>query len=264
MTDDLVRYDKLRDTIVSLRLNRPDKLNAVSRDLEDALLDSVRRASADEAVRAVVISGAGRSFCAGWDLGEATPADPRQQPFSALAGATTWLELIRLLRRPDKVFIAAVHGWVAGQGLELSLACDFVVAAGDARFYFAETRVGFAMTSGAARLLPAMVGLSRARMLMLTGATVGAEQAERIGLACQVTSDGEHEAAALTLAARIADGAPLAVAAQKMLVDSALDMSLSAAEHAEVLASMRLSNTDDLREAQEAFAAKRPAVFAGR
>jgi enoyl-CoA hydratase/carnithine racemase len=263
MTDELVQYAKPQEHLVSLRLNRPAKLNALSRELEEALLGSVRRACADEAARVVVISGAGRAFCAGWDLGEASPADPGRQPFSALAGATAWLELIRLLRRPDKVFIAAVHGWVAGQGLELSLACDFVVASGDARFYFAETRVGFAMTSGAARLLPAIVGLSRARMLMLTGATVGAQEAERIGLACLLAPDGEHEAAALGLAARVAEGAPLAVAAQKMLVDSALDSSLAAAEQAEMLASMRLSATDDLREAQEAFAARRPPVFAG-
>lgn len=263
MTDELVQYAKPQEQLVSLRLNRPGKLNALSRELEDALLDSVRRACADEAARVVVISGAGRAFCAGWDLGEATPANAQQQSFSALAGATTWLELIRLLRRPDKVFIAAVHGWV-GQGLELSLACDFVVASGDARFYFAETRVGFTMTSGAARLLPAIVGLGRARMLMLTGATVDAQEAERIGLACQVTADGEHEPAAFALGARVAEGAPLAVAAQKMLIDSALEMSLSAAEHAELLASLRLSGTDDLREAQAAFAAKRPPVFAGR
>lgn len=264
MTDELVQYAKLQEHLVSLRLNRPGKLNALSRELEDALLYAVRRACADEAARVVVISGAGRAFCAGWDLGEATPADAQQQSFSALAGATTWLELIRLLRRPDKVFIAAVHGWVAGQGLELSLACDFVVASSDARFYFAETRVGFTMTSGAAKLLPAIVGLSRARMLLLTGATIGGPEAERIGLACQVTADGEHEAAAFALGARVAEGAPLAVAAQKMLIDSALEMSLSAAEHAELLASLRLSGTDDLREAQAAFAAKRPPVFAGR
>lgn len=264
MSDELVQYTEPAEHLVSLRLNRPAKLNALSRELEDALLGAVRRACADEAARVVVISGAGRAFCAGWDLGEATPDDAQRQPFSALAGVTAWLELIRLLRRPDKVFIAAVHGWVAGQGLELTLACDFVVAAASARLYFAETRVGFAMTSGAAKLLPAIVGLSRARMLLLTGATVDAAEAERIGLACQVADEGEHEAAALALAAKVAEGAPLAVAAQKMLLDSALEMSLPATEHAELLASLRLSGTDDLREAQEAFAAKRPPVFAGR
>jgi enoyl-CoA hydratase len=263
MTGELVASGRPSAQVAMVRLNRPGKLNALSRDLEQALLDSLRRACADDAVRVVVISGAGPGFCAGWDLTEAAPADPRRQPFPALAGVTPWLELVRLLRRPDKVFIAAVHGWVAGQGLELCLACDFAVAASDARFYFAETRVGFAMASGAARLLPATVGLSRARYLMLTGATIGAEEAERIGLVCEITPAGEHEATALKLARRVSEGAPLAVAAQKMLVDTALDMSLQAAEQAEIAVSLRLATTDDLREAQEAFAARRSARFTG-
>jgi 2-(1,2-epoxy-1,2-dihydrophenyl)acetyl-CoA isomerase len=243
-------------------MNRPEKLNAYSVSLENALLEAIERAVADEEVRAIVISGAGRGFSGGWDLGETdlTAADS----LSVRAGQHTWLRLIRTLRRPDKLFITAVHGWAAGQGLELCIASDMIVAAADARFYFAEVRVGFNMTSGVAKLLPMLVGLGNAKRLALLGAKVDAQEALRLGLVVEVAPEGEHEAAALRLAAQALEGAPLAVAVQKRLLDSGLEMSLAATQDAEVAASLRLTATEDHQEAKRAFAEKRKPTFRGR
>jgi 2-(1,2-epoxy-1,2-dihydrophenyl)acetyl-CoA isomerase len=257
-----VLYEPSGDQIAQIRLNRPEKLNAFSVELETALLSALERACADESVRVVVLSGAGRGFSGGWDLGE---SDLTSAPnLSWRAGQHTWLRVIRMLRRPDKVFVAAVHGWAAGQGLELCIASDLIVAAEDARFYFAEVRVGFNMTSGVAKLLPLLVGLGNAKRLALLGAKVDAQEAYRLGLAVEVAPAGTHEAAALRLAAEALQGAPLAIASQKRLLDGGIEMSLASAEDAEVAASLRLTYTEDHQEAKRAFAEKRAPRFQGR
>ncbi len=259
-----VEYEQPAAHIALVRLNRPDKMNAFSVSLEQDLLESLRRACADEDIRVVVLAGAGRAFSGGWDLGETDLTDAAHHPFSGRAGRHTWTEVFRLLRRPDKLFIAAVHGWAAGQGLEMCIASDLIVCAENARFYFAETRVGFNMTSGTAKLLPLLVGLANARRLALLGQTIDGREAHRVGLAVEAVPEGEHEAAALRLAAEALKGAPLAVAAQKQLLDAALDMSLSATWDAEVTMSFRLTDTEDHQEAKQAFAEKRKPVFRGR
>jgi enoyl-CoA hydratase/carnithine racemase len=250
--------------IVQIRLNRPHKMNAFSVSLEREFLEAIRRACADEDVRVVVISGAGRGFSGGWDLGSPDLTNADQRPPSDLAGLHTWVEVVRQLRRPDKLFITAAHGVAAGQGLELCIASDLVVAAEGTKFYFAETRVGFNMTSGTARLLPMLVGLANARRLALLGQTIDATEALRLGLIVRITAEGQHEAEALELAHEALRGAPLAMAAQKQLLDSAAEMSLAATIAAEVQTSYRLTNTEDHQEAKRAFAEKRSPVFRGR
>ena len=260
----LIQFEQPDSHIVLLRLNRPDKMNAFSVELERDLLASIRRAADDENVRVIVFAGAGKGFSGGWDLAESDLTDPEHHPLSGRAGRHTWLEVVRTLRRPDKLFIAAVHGWAAGQGLELCIASDLVVCDDTARFYFAETRVGFAMTSGIAKLLPLVVGLANARRLALLGQTIDSAEAFRIGLVAEVAAAGEHEAAALRLAREALRGAPLAVAAQKQLLDAALAMPLEAVQDFEVQVSFRLTATDDHQEAKRAFAAKRKPEFKGR
>jgi enoyl-CoA hydratase/carnithine racemase len=260
----LIQYEQPQPRIALLRLNRPDKMNAFSVALERDLLAALRRACDDEEVRAVVFAGAGKGFSGGWDLAESDLTDPAHHPLSGRAGRHTWLEVVRTLRRPDKLFIAAVHGWAAGQGLELCIASDLAVCDETARFYFAETRVGFAMTSGTAKLLPLLVGLGNARRLALLGQTIDAPEAFRIGLVAGVAAAGEHEAAAIRLAEEAVRGAPLAVAAQKQLLDSALGMPLEAVQDFEVQTSFRLTHTEDHQEAKRAFAARRRPEFKGR
>jgi enoyl-CoA hydratase/carnithine racemase len=260
----LIQYEQPSPHVALVRLNRPGKLNAFSVALERDLLAALHRACDEEDIRVVVFAGAGKGFSGGWDLAESDLTDPAHHPLSGRAGRHTWLEVIRTLRRPDKLFIAAVHGWAAGQGLELCIASDLVVSDETARFYFAETRVGFAMTSGTAKLLPLLVGLGNARRLALLGQTIDAAEALRIGLVAEVAGRGEHEAAALRLADEALRGAPLAVAAQKQLLDAALAMPLEAVQDFEVQVSFRLTNTDDHQEAKQAFAARRRPEFKGR
>jgi enoyl-CoA hydratase/carnithine racemase len=260
----LIQHEQPDPRIVLLRMNRPDKMNAFSVRLERDLLASLRRACDDENVRVIIFAGAGKAFSGGWDLAESDLTDPAHHSLSARAGRHTWLEVVRTLRRPDKLFIAAVHGWAAGQGLELCIASDLVVCDESARFYFAETRVGFAMTSGIAKLLPLVVGLTNARRLALLGQTIDAAEAFRIGLVAEVSPAGAHEAAATRLALEALKGAPLAVAAQKQLLDAALAMPLEAVQDFEVQVSFRLTATDDHQEAKRAFAAKRRPEFKGR
>jgi 2-(1,2-epoxy-1,2-dihydrophenyl)acetyl-CoA isomerase len=257
-----VLYETKGPHIARIRLNRPEKLNAFSPSLEREFLEAIQRGCADEAVRVVIFSGEGRGFSGGWDLATADLTDAGQRQLSELAGLHTWVDVVRMLRRPDKLFICAVHGVAAGQGLELCIASDLVVAAEGTKFYFAETRVGFNMTSGTARLLPMLVGLANARRLALLGQTIDAEEALKLGLIVKIASD--HEAAALELAEEVLKGAPLAVAAQKQLLDGAIDMSLSATIDAEVMTSYRLTLTEDHQEAKKAFAEKRTPRFRGR
>lgn len=260
----LIQYEQPKPQVALIRLNRPDKMNAFSIPLERDLLAGIRRACDDEDVRVIVLAGGGRAFSGGWDLGETDLTDPERHPLSGRAGRHTWLEVIRTLRRPDKLFIAAVHGYAAGQGCELCIASDLVVCSESAKFYFAETRVGFAMTSGTAKLLPLLVGLGNARRLALLGQTIDGREAHRIGLAVDVTAEGDHESAALRLADEALKGAPLAISAQKQLLDAALAMSLDAVQEYETQVSLRLTYTDDHQEAKKAFAGKRKPDFKGR
>ena len=260
----LIQYEQPKPQVALIRLNRPDKMNAFSIPLERDLLAGLRRACDDEEVRVVVFAGAGRAFSGGWDLGETDLTDPEHHPLSGRAGRHTWLEVIRTLRRPDKLFIAAVHGYAAGQGCELCIASDLVVCSESAKFYFAETRVGFNMTSGTAKLLPLLVGLGNARKLALLGQTIDGREAARIGLVVEVTPEGEHESAALRLADEALRGAPLAIAAQKQLLDAALGMPLESVQEFETQVSFRLTSTSDHQEAKKAFAAKRKPEFKGR
>lgn len=259
-----IEYEQPRDRVAVIRLNRPEKMNAFSVSLENELLENVRRACDDEEIRVVILCGAGSSFSGGWDLGESDQTDPDHHPLSARTGHHTWLELVRLMRRSDKVFIAAAHGWAAGQGLELCVASDLVVCTESTKFYFAETRVGFAMASGTARLLPLMVGLANARKLALLGQTIDGREAHRIGLAVELADEGKHEEAALAMADEALKGAPIAIAAQKRLLDDGLEMSLEALRAAEIQTSFRLALTRDHQEAKRAFADKRTPAFEGR
>ena len=259
-----VLYDVAQPHIAEIKLNRPAKLNAISTSLENELHAAVRRACADEAVRVVIFSGEGRAFCAGWDLSEPDPNDADSHPLSFRAGQSLWLDILQMLRRPDKLFLVAAHGWVAGQGVELCLASDLLVCPESTKFYFAEVRVGFNMASGSAKLLPQLVGLANARRLALFGQTIDGREAHRIGMVGELAAEGEHQDTARRLAIEALKGAPLAVAAQKALIDSALEMSLAATRQYEIETSFHLARTADHEEAKRAFAAKEEPVFSGR
>jgi len=264
-----VIYDEsFGDGIVHIRLNRPEKLNALDMGTWSSLCDAIARASDDVAVRVVIFSGEGRAFCAGYDMKQSVSGPGNwliiQDSVKERSGQYLWLDTVKRLRRADKIFISAVHGWIAGAGIELAITSDFIVADDTARFYFAETRIGANFTSGISKLLPHLVGLGQARRLTLMAETIDAAEAARIGLALSVHPAGKHIDAALEIARRIRSLPPLAIIAEKRLLESGLDTPMAAIQEAEVMTAAFLGHTEDALEASAAFAERRQARWSGR
>ncbi|MGI5500571.1 enoyl-CoA hydratase/isomerase family protein [Lentzea sp. CA-135723] len=213
--------------VAVVRLNRPDRLNAVVPALVDDLLAAFARARAE--ARVVVLAGRGRAFCAGHDLKEPVPAETVPQTRARLERIQ---DVTRAVRDFPGVVIAAVHGYALGAGCEFALGCDLVVAHEDAQFGFPEVSVGLSVTGGISALLPRMVGLPRAKELLLLGERVSAARAHELGLVNRVTSD--HEKTALELAAELASRPPIAVSLAKRVLDLGADASMEAALATEV------------------------------
>lgn len=202
-----------------IRLNRPHRLNAVTPGLVNDLLAAFDQACAAR-VRALVLAGNGRAFCAGHDLkDEPEPLDP-------IAGRERLdriQDVTRRIRRVPFPVIAAVHGYALGAGCEFALGCDLVVAAESAQFGFPEVAVGLSVTGGISRLLTLAVGPIKAKELVLLGERFDAARAHRLGLVTRVVPDGRHESAALDLAAAFAAKPAFALALAKRLVDEGTD-----------------------------------------
>lgn len=218
------------DQIALIHLNRPERLNAVTTGLTEALAAALDRATAEDA-RAVVLAGRGRAFCAGHDLKEPEPVETPVQTRVRLEGIQ---EVTRLIRRFPGPVVAAVHGYALGAGCEFALACDVVVAAEDAQFGFPEVSVGLSVTGGVSRLLPVLVGWARAKELLLLGERVDGAEAARIGLVARAVPSGEHEQVALDLARRMAARPALSLSLAKQVLDHGLDSTLDEAMTREV------------------------------
>jgi 2-(1,2-epoxy-1,2-dihydrophenyl)acetyl-CoA isomerase len=203
----------IRDGIMTVTLNRPEKLNAIDNELARELLDALAEAARDEQVRVLLLRGAGRAFCAGRDV-SAPPTDQDLQLVQAVA--------VALVALPKPV-VAAVHGWTLGAGLEWMLDADLVVAAQSSRFKLPEAALGVFVTGGLTATLPAYAGLARAKGVILLGEEFGAAQAHAWGLVWEVVADADLEATATRLSARLAKLQPdLVVRYKKVLNDIGL------------------------------------------
>jgi 2-(1,2-epoxy-1,2-dihydrophenyl)acetyl-CoA isomerase len=203
----------LRDGIMTVTLNRPDKLNAIDHEMARELLDAISQAARDAQVRVLLLRGAGRAFCAGRDV-SAAPTDQDLELVQAVA--------VALVALPKPV-VAAVHGWTVGAGLEWMLDADLVVAAQGSRFKLPEAALGVFVTGGLTATLPAYAGLARAKGAMLLGEEFGAAQAHAWGLVWEVVADADLEATATRLSARLAKLQPdLVVRYKKVLNDIGL------------------------------------------
>ena len=201
---------------VRLVLNRPDKLNAISRELREALVEGVAAAVADEAVRVIVIAGAGRAFCSGYDLSEGQPPD-----------AWGWREVLAedveatlAIWRCPKPVIAQVHGYALAGGLELAMACDLVIAADDARLGEPEIRFGSAPVT---LLMPYLIGQKKTRELLMTGDLVDAVEAARIGLVNRAVPADRLPAEVDALADRLARVPPDVMAPTKLMLNRSME-----------------------------------------
>ncbi|KUO10884.1 enoyl-CoA hydratase/isomerase family protein [Streptomyces sp. DSM 15324] len=250
--------------VAFLTLNRPEALNALTGDLREQLIRTLSEASADPAVRAVVLTGAGRGFCAGADLRGGAGAGERVAGDVARMIRLGAQRLIAAVLDCEKPVIAAVNGTAAGLGAHLALACDLVLAAESARFIEVFVRRGLVPDGGGAYLLPRLVGPQRAKELMFFGDAVGAADAERLGLVNRVVPDGELEKTAGEWAARLATGPTRALALTKHLVNTSLGTDRATAFAAEATAQEINMTTADASEGVTSFLERRAAEFRGR
>ena len=249
-----------------ITLNRPETLNAITPDQRERLIQLFSDASADPAVRAVVLTGTGRGFCAGADLrGGAGQADGER-----VAGDVARVirlgaqRLITAVLDCEKPVIAAVNGTAAGLGAHLALACDLVLAAEQARFIEVFVRRGLVPDGGGAYLLPRLVGPQRAKELMFFGDALTAPDAERLGLVNRVVPADDLHKTAREWAERLAAGPTRALALTKQLVNASLDSDRATAFAAEAAAQEINMTTADAQEGVASFVERREARFRGR
>jgi enoyl-CoA hydratase len=258
-----VRVDEPAPGIRVVTLDRPHRLNAMSGELISELHRVLDDTAADEQCRVVVLTGAGRGFCAGLDLKEPPthrPGVPNVSPQSRMHIQQAIAALVPKLRGLPQPVIAAVNGPASGGGLALALACDIRIAAPSATFNAAFVRIGLSGCDiGVSWLLPRLIGAGRSHELLLTGRLVDAAEADRIGLVNRVVPDGELLAAALATAAEIAANSPMGVWMTKEVAWSQLEVgSLQAGLDLENRTQIMTTFTRDHREQLTAFVDKRP------
>ena len=268
-----MNYDTLtleRDgAIATLTLNRPESLNAMTHRMGEELNHAFISVRDDTQARALVITGAGRAFCAGEDVKQ-RPADSaeireRSTPLGKLArGPLAPLEFAATFRSMPKPTIAAVNGAAVGQGLSLALACDMRIASDNARFGAVWTLRGIPPESAGAYLLTQLVGPAKACELIFGGKIIGAEEAKDIGLVNEVVPAAEFPEATREFAAQMTSGAPVAIGISKMMIYQALESSLEVHGRLDFLGQQYAFNTVDREEGIQSFLEKRPAQFKGR
>src|SRR5262245_16223931 len=243
-------------------LNRPEKRNAFNDELVLALGEALRAAGAAPDVRCVLLRGAGPMFSSGMDLGSL--AALAEQPERLRVFRSAILDAWSLPEEMAKPTVCVIHGACIGGALELALACDLRVVAADAVLGMPETRIGLIPDVGGSSRLPAVVGLGRAKELIMTGKLIGGEEAERIGLANRVAPAAELNSVAGALVDELLACAPLAVGLAKRVMDASARPALTATLELEVALQELCARSEDYAEGARAFQEKRQPVFAGR
>ena len=264
MTQDLL--ESVKDGVATLTLNRPDRLNAMSGAMLDALLDALPRLAEDGSVGVVIVTGAGRGFCAGGDVkamaeGREFGGDTLEEKAQELRAK---MEVSRWLHEMPKPTIAMVRGAAAGAGLSLALACDLRIASDTARFATAFARVGYSGDFGGSWFLTQLVGTARARELYYTADILDAPQALALGVVNRVVPDARLEEETLALAGKLARGPRVALRYMKRNMNAAESASLKDMLDLEAWHHTRTGYTDDHKEAAKAFVDKREPMFKGR
>jgi 2-(1,2-epoxy-1,2-dihydrophenyl)acetyl-CoA isomerase len=264
----MLRFEVGDDHVGRITLDRPDAANALTPEMRDDLVDAVRECRARDDVRAVLVGGTGESFCSGMDLRGSTVAqagsdgfDPRSTSQTLRAGVQTF---IRELWELDTPTVAAVHGPAVGPGAHLALACDFVFTCDTTKFMWSFARWGLVVDAGGAYLLPRLVGLPRAKaMVMLGESAVGTEAVDR-GLAYRhVGMADEMRAEADALAARLAAGPTRSLGLSKLLLNRSFETDLADSLELEGHFQALATASTDLVEGMAAFREKRPPDFTG-
>jgi enoyl-CoA hydratase len=248
------------DGIATLTVNRPDKLNALNASTMAELGQAISEVRNRDDIAGLIVTGAGRAFVAGADISELAS----QTAVSAQKLATEGQRVFRLFETSPKPVIAAVNGFALGGGCELALACHIRIASEQAKFGQPEVKLGTCPGYGGSQRLPRLVGAGRALQLLLTGETIDAAEAYRIGLVNRVVAADALIASATEMLRQILANGPLAVAACIQAVTLGLDMSLEGGMALEAGHFGLLAGTSDMREGTKAFLEKRPAGFTGK
>ncbi|MEA2621470.1 MAG: 2-(1,2-epoxy,2-dihydrophenyl)acetyl-CoA isomerase [Chloroflexota bacterium] len=252
---------EVADGVLTLTLNRPDALNAFNRQMKDELLAALKQAARDPAVRVLILTGAGRGFCAGQDLKETRSSDA---PDLGAEIRARYNPLILAMRRLEKPIVGAINGVAAGAGCSIALACDLRIAAEGATFIQSFGRVGLAPDTGSSWFLPRLIGLAQAAEMILGAEPVEAHNAQRIGLVNRIVPAGRLMEEARALATRLAAGSPVALALGKRALNYALEHDLASTLEFESQLQSTAGRSDDHAEGVAAFTEKRPPDFKGR
>lgn len=252
---------KLEDSIARITLNRPDRLNSFNARMHEELRDALRNSAE---ARVVVLTGAGRAFCAGQDLNDRAVSSDGHLVDLGVTVETCWNPLIQTLASLPQPLIARVNGVAAGAGANIALACDMVVAARSAKFIQSFSAIGLIPDSGGTWVLPRLVGQARALGLALTGEPLPAEKAEEWGLIWKCVDDDQLDSQVDALASKLASLPPLGLAEIKSMIRSTWGRTLDQELIAERNQMRRLGFTEDYREGVAAFLEKRPPNFTGR
>jgi 2-(1,2-epoxy-1,2-dihydrophenyl)acetyl-CoA isomerase len=257
-----IRYH-VADRVATITLNRPEVMNAFGGSMREDLLARLEDAAGDPTVRCIVITGAGRAFCAGGDITSMRDLQARDDTTVLATRMAVAARLVQRLHDIPKPVIAAVNGAAAGAGVNLALACDLRYGAESAQFAESFVRIGLIPDWGGHYLLTRLVGTARALELLMTGERIDAQEAHRLGILNQVFPDGTFTEAVQTRARRLAAGPPHALAAIKRGVYLGATDSLAATLDFEATAQRELFLSSDAREGMQAFLDKRAPRFGG-
>jgi 2-(1,2-epoxy-1,2-dihydrophenyl)acetyl-CoA isomerase len=256
--------ETIENGIATLTFNRPERLNALSTPIMQGLLDGLPRLAGDPLVKVVVLTGAGRAFCAGGDVKDMAQGRERRSVPEATAHLRSRMEVSRILHELPKPTIAMINGPAAGAGLALALACDLRIAGTSARLVTAFVRVGFSGDFGGSYFLTRLIGTARARELYFTGRPVEADEALSLGLVNRVVPDEELVTVTMELARSLAHGPSIALCLMKRNLSCAESGDLAALLDIEAAHQVLTGRTEDHREAAKAFVEKRAPIFTGR
>jgi 2-(1,2-epoxy-1,2-dihydrophenyl)acetyl-CoA isomerase len=263
MSENEIVLQKLEHGLLTITMNRPERRNALNPDMTRGLVEAARRAAEDHEVRAVLLKGAGGTFCVGGDVKSMAEGRAPLAFEAKMANLRRGMEVSRILHQMPKPVVAQVDGAAAGAGLSIALACDLRVASASCKITTAFAKVGLSGDYGGTYFLTQMLGSARARELYLTSPVLSAQDAYNLGMVTKVVPDAEVEAEAFDLARSLAQGPSVTLGYIKCNINNAETLSLEACFDAEAIHHSRAGETADHKEAAKAFVEKRKPIFQG-